>query len=243
MLRALLIDMDGTLCESEEAHRGAFNRAFAEAGLPYAWDEALYGRLLAVKGGRDRLRHFLETAAPRPDDPAGLAVTLHALKTDLFAVAVARGGLKPRPGVTRLMAEARRRGVRLGLVTSATRPTAAPLVRAVLGRELDRAFDAAATGDRVEANKPAPDLYRLALADLALAPEACVAIEDDGAGLAAATGAGIATLVTPSAYGPKSGFAGALAVVPDLEAGPEGPVTLAWLEGRLAAAPSEGRTL
>lgn len=237
MLKALLIDMDGTLCESEEAHRRAFNAAFAQAGLPWRWEPGPYRELLAVKGGMDRLRHFLETAEPRPDDPAGLAATLHALKTELFGVTVARGGLSPRPGVARLMAEARRRGVRLALVTSATRPTAAPLVRAVLGRDLDRAFDAAATGDRVAANKPAPDLYRLALDDLGLPPTACIAIEDDGAGLAAATGAGIATVVTPSVYGREEDLSAARAVLPHLDAPPpEGPVDLARLEALLARA-------
>jgi HAD superfamily hydrolase (TIGR01509 family) len=246
VLRAILIDMDGTLCESEEAHREAFNRAFAEAGLPWRWEPEPYRELLAVKGGRDRLRRFLATAEPRPADPDGLAATLHALKTDLFGVLVARGGLTPRPGVLRLMAEARGRGVRLALVTSATRPTAAPLVRAVLGRDLDRAFDAAATGDRAAANKPAPDLYETALSDLGLSPDECVAIEDDGAGLAAATAAGIATIITPSAYGRDEDRSAARAVLSDLgepdapgtalagPAPPEGVADLDWLAALLA---------
>ncbi len=45
-IEALVFDVDGTLAETEEIHRQAFNEAFAAAGLPWFWDEALYGALL-----------------------------------------------------------------------------------------------------------------------------------------------------------------------------------------------------
>jgi phosphoglycolate phosphatase-like HAD superfamily hydrolase len=67
-LRALIWDVDGTLAETErDGHRVAFNRAFAEHGLPWRWDEAHYGELLAVAGGRERLLHDM---AARPEAPA-----------------------------------------------------------------------------------------------------------------------------------------------------------------------------
>jgi len=237
MLQAILIDMDGTLCESEEVHRAAFNRAFVDAGLPYRWVRTQYERLLAVKGGRDRLAHYLRTEAGPglTEDAVVLARRLHARKTAFFTEALAKEGVPPRPGIVRLMAEARAAGVRLVLVTSATLPTATALVNATLGPGGLEGFDGVATGDRVVANKPAPDLYRLALKGLGLPPEACVAIEDDGAGLASARAAGLAVLVTPSTYTEGADFAGAAAVVPHLDAPPpDGPVDLAWL-GRLLA--------
>jgi len=250
MLRAIILDMDGTLCESEEVHRAAFNRAFADAGLAWNWDRDLYGRLLLVKGGVDRLKHYLETAAdPKPGgDPDALARDLHARKTGIFQALVA-AGVAPRPGVVRLMAEARAKGIRLALVTSASAPTATALVRGTLGPDGLDAFAAVCTGDRVARNKPAPDLYRLALDALSVGAADCIAIEDDRAGLASALGAGIAVVVAPSGYSAAEDFSGARAVVTHLgdpgdpgaagmavlgPAPPGGIVDVAWLDRLLA---------
>jgi len=242
MLRALILDMDGTLCESEEVHRRAFNGAFARVGLTWDWDRDLYGRLLLVKGGVDRLKHYMETEAdPKPaGDFGSLARELHARKTEIFKEWVA-AGVPPRPGIVRLMAEARDKGIRLGLVTSASVPTATALVRGTLGPEGLDAFAAVCTGDKVAHNKPAPDLYKLALEELGLPPEACIAIEDDRAGLASADGAGVAVVATPSGYSASEDFSSARAVVTHLgepgdpctalrgPAPPGGVVDVAWL--------------
>lgn len=256
MLRAIILDMDGTLCESEEVHRAAFNRAFAEAGLGWEWTQALYGRLLRVKGGVDRLRHYMETEAdPAPaGDPDALARDLHGRKTRIFERLVA-AGVAPRPGVVRLMAEARAKGVRLALVTSASVPTATALVRGTLGPDGLGAFAAVCTGDRVARNKPAPDLYRLALRELEelnVGAAECIAIEDDRAGLASAAGAGIAVVVAPSGYSAGEDFAGARAVVTHLgdpgdpatalrgPAPPSGVCDVAWL-ARVLSGPGAAR--
>jgi HAD superfamily hydrolase (TIGR01509 family) len=247
MLRAIILDMDGTLCESEEVHRRAFNRAFAEVGLTWDWDRDLYGRLLRVKGGVDRLKHYMETLAdPRPaGDLDAQARELHGRKTGIFKQLVAEG-VPPRPGVVRLMDEARDAGIRLALVTSASVPTATALVQGTLGADGLAAFAAVCTGDKVAHNKPAPDLYRMALKELGLPPEACIAIEDDRAGLASATGAGVAVVATPSGYSAGEDFSGARAVVSDLgnpgrpcraiagPAPPDGVVDVAWLGKVLA---------
>ena len=60
MLEAIIFDVDGTLAETEEIHRAAFNRAFEEAGLGWHWSERLYGELLKVTGGKERIAHFIE---------------------------------------------------------------------------------------------------------------------------------------------------------------------------------------
>lgn len=70
-LKALLFDLDGTLAETEELHREAFNRAFAEAGLPFRWDRALYGELLWTAGGRERIATFLGRCGDCPSFPPG----------------------------------------------------------------------------------------------------------------------------------------------------------------------------
>ncbi len=59
-IKAIIFDVDGTLADTEEGHRQAFNKAFAEAGLNWHWDLDLYDKLLAVTGGKERIRYFLD---------------------------------------------------------------------------------------------------------------------------------------------------------------------------------------
>jgi len=204
-LRALLFDLDGTLADTERlGHRPAYNRAFKKLGLPFRWGPKLYRKLLRQPGGQERLLHYLERYQPdlgeqQPiveADPRGWTKAVHALKSRYFRRLVRRGRVPLRPGVARLMAEAKADGLRLAIVTSASRATLKPILRHSLGAELVRQFDVLVCGEDVAHKKPAPDLYLLALARLDLAPRQCVAIEDSEMGLAAATTAGIATVVT-----------------------------------------------
>src|SRR5660397_259366 len=57
-LQALIFDVDGTLADTESAHRAAFNQAFAEAGKDWFWDEALYTLSLIHISEPTRLRRI-----------------------------------------------------------------------------------------------------------------------------------------------------------------------------------------
>jgi len=216
MLRALLFDFDGTLAETERfGHRVAYNRAFAQLGLDWEWGEALYGRLLAVAGGKERVLHFIEhDRPPMPPgaDPRQLSAEIHRAKAEQFATL---GPLIPlRPGVLRLVREAHAAGVRVAIVTTAAEAG----VAAVLGAhpELAALVGLIAAGDVVEKKKPAPDIYLWALARLGLAAGDCVAIEDSAIGLHAALAAGVPALVTVSDYSAGETFDGAAAVLSSL---------------------------
>jgi len=204
-LRALLFDLDGTVADTERlGHRPAYNRAFKKLGLPFRWGPKLYRKLLRQPGGQERLLHYLKRYQPdlgeqrqaAESDPQGWIAAVHALKSRYFRRLVRRGHVPLRPGVARLMAEARAEGLRLAIVTSASRATLAPILRHSLGADLVGSFDAVVCGEDVQHKKPAPDLYTLALARLDLAPRQCVAIEDSEMGVAAAVAAGVATVVT-----------------------------------------------
>ncbi len=213
-LEALIFDVDGTLAETEEWHRHAFNAAFDAAGLGWRWDQALYGRLLEVTGGKERIRHH---AAQRGEAVDAAAVArLHADKTAHYVASVEAGAVALRPGVARLLHEARAAGLRLAIATTTTPENVSALLRATLGSDAAGLFECIGAGDVVSAKKPAPDIYRFVLDRMGLAPGGCVAFEDTPNGLQAALGAGIATVVTTSLYGGTAGFEDALLVVDGL---------------------------
>ena len=115
MLSALIFDVDGTLADTEEAHRAAFNLAFAEFGLDWQWDEARYTQLLQISGGKERILHYWKAAHPDMRELGGQALAdtvnrLHELKTAAYEAAVNNGAVQLRPGVLALMSEAHEQG-------------------------------------------------------------------------------------------------------------------------------------
>jgi HAD superfamily hydrolase (TIGR01509 family) len=216
VLKAIIFDADGTLAETEECHREAFNRAFADAGLSWHWSEAQYRELLKVTGGKERLAHFIEGMGG-----VGLGVTLvnrliadlHRRKTAIYADMIASGGIGLRPGVTDLIDGALSENIRLAVASTTSRPNVEALLRATLGTRGAAAFEVIAAGDCVRQKKPASDIFMTTLDQLRLAPCDCLAIEDSENGLRAAMGAGLPVLVTPSRYSAGGNFAGAAQVV------------------------------
>ena len=206
MLEALLFDVDGTIAETEDLHRRAFNLAFAEHGLDVRWDADEYRRLLAVPGGKERIAHSLaERRQPRTVD----VTAIHRTKTRRYRELLAAEGVRWRPGVARLMDEAREKGLRLALVTTTTEANLDPLFTPVLGPWWRGRFDAVVAGDAVARKKPAPDLYVEALGRLGVHGAEAVAFEDSRAGVTAARGADLAVVATPSQWLPGDDLSGA----------------------------------
>ncbi|BBF92899.1 HAD-IA family hydrolase [Blastochloris tepida] len=219
-LAALIFDIDGTVSETEELHRRAFNDVFADVGLPWHWDIDLYRDLLDVAGGKERLAHFIATHAESAPDVASRIAELHAAKTARYAALIAGGAARLRPGIARLMRQAEEAGLRLAIATTTSLPNVEALLCATLGPGAVGRFAVIGAGDMVAAKKPAPDIYQYVLDAMALPPGACVAFEDSANGLVAARAAGLPTLVTPSLYTAHQigtgAFEDALATVSDL---------------------------
>ncbi|MHC0052618.1 HAD-IA family hydrolase [Actibacterium sp. D379-3] len=216
-LSALIFDVDGTLAETEEAHRAAFNEVFAAHDLGWHWTMSEYRWLLKTTGGKERMRAWqahLPASAPRLSDDRIAA--LHVEKTARYGAILARGDLALRPGVAALIAAARAAGLKLAVATTTNRPNVEALTRACWGLPADRVFDAIAAGDEVRAKKPAPDVFRLALDLLGLPADACIAFEDSLNGLKSAQGAGLRVIMTPSTYTDDEDHGAATWCVPSL---------------------------
>jgi HAD superfamily hydrolase (TIGR01509 family) len=213
---ALIFDVDGTLAETEELHRQAFNHAFARHGLDWQWDRAVYKDLLRVTGGKERIRAHherLRIAAPLSDVDIA---ELHRIKTAHYAELVETGCCPLRPGVTDLLIAARARGQRLAIATTTSHGNIDALLSRALGKRWAADFDAIVAGDDVRLKKPAPDVYVEILARLKLDASDCVAIEDSANGLIAASRANIPVLITRSMFFRDDDFSQARVVLDDL---------------------------
>ena len=240
MIKALIFDCDGVLVDTErDGHRVAFNRAFELFNIDAHWDVPLYGELLGVAGGKERMRAYFDRYGwpdhARTDEARDeLIRALHRTKTAIGADMIAAGELPLRPGVSRIVDEAIAAGVGLGVCTTSN-PGFIAAVLDLFGPERKARFDFVHAGDVVTRKKPDPEIYELAKRSLGLPVNQCMVIEDSRNGLLAAMGAGLPTLITTSTYTVDEDFTGAVRVVPELGDEPTINVTLADLGERAAA--------
>ena len=181
-LRALIFAVDGTLANTErDGHRPAYNAAFKEVGLSWHWDEKFYGSLLKICGGLERLRYYAEHHDPavnaRPDRDELLA-RIHEIAVRNYQRRLAEGHIRLRSDIGQLICDARTDGVRLAIASSSCEQNIVGLLKTHLGPKADDWFEVIASGDDTPAKKPAPDLYKNALAKLGLPPRDCLAVED-----------------------------------------------------------------
>jgi len=218
-LKALIFDVDGTLAETEEAHRAAFNQTFEKWGLGWHWTEDDYRQLLKTTGGKERMRAHQQTlpnSARRLSDED--IAKLHIEKTAAYGAILASGQLQLRPGVADLITKARAGGLKVAVATTTNTPNVEALCQCCWGKPALEVFDHVAAGDMVKQKKPAPDVFLLALEQLGLPADDCIAFEDSRNGVLSAKGAGLRTLVTPSAYTDQDNFDDADWVIATLEA-------------------------
>jgi HAD superfamily hydrolase (TIGR01509 family) len=251
-MTALIFDCDGVLGDTErDGHLPAFNATFEHFGLPVRWSVDDYGRLLKIGGGKERLATLFDdpdvvkaAGSPSTDEErAQVVAAWHRYKTKTFTDLIAAGVVPPRPGVRRIISEALRAGWTVAVASTSAEASVHAVLTGAVGAEVAARVPVFA-GDVVPRKKPDPAVYELAVHQLGLVRDHTLVIEDSSNGLLAATGAGLATVVTVSGYTRAEDFTGAALVVsslgdPDGEQlevladpwsiGPAGALTLAEL--------------
>ncbi|PZU53463.1 MAG: haloacid dehalogenase [Thauera sp.] len=218
-LDALIFDVDGTLADTEEAHRTAFNLAFEQLGVGWKWSRTDYRRLLSTTGGKERIARHIASLDLTESERAELVARIpqmHADKTRFYSSVVRDGAVPLRPGIARLLDEAATTGCRLAIASTTTAVNIDALLHATLGARALDLFGVIACGDQVAAKKPAPDIYLLALQHLGVRADHAIAFEDSANGLRAATAAGLWTVVTPTFWTEDHNFDDAGLVLPQL---------------------------
>jgi HAD superfamily hydrolase (TIGR01509 family) len=211
-VKAIIFDVDGTLSETEEAHRQAFNKAFVEFGLPWKWSQVLYAELLKTTGGKERMAAYVSDHLNGTPDTENIA-EIHKRKTVLYGEMIDCGMADLRAGIADLIIDAKKSGVRVAVATTTNRPNVDRLAEACFGHPASEVFEVIAAGDEVQNKKPAPDVFNLAVKGLGLDPAECVGLEDSRNGLLSCNGAGVPCIVSPGVYTLGSDFSEAAAVI------------------------------
>jgi len=210
--QAILFGSIGTLVETSELQRQAFNQAFKEAGLDWSWDPDEYRKLLKSSGGEQRIKDYADTKGKDVD-----ATALHRRKTAIFDKAMISDGLSLRDGVSDVVKRAKDNGIKLAFVTTTSRDNVDAIFMA-LGDSLGRDdFEFVGDASVTTAGKPHPDIYTAALDALGVDATACVAIEDTGVSAKSPLAAGIETVGFAGEYADRDDYDAAVRVVDALE--------------------------
>lgn len=215
-LKALIFDVDGTLANTERnGHLVAFNLAFEKLGLNWHWSNELYCQLLKVTGGQLRIKYYIKNYKPefKCDAIDVFVKETHALKTKIYTYLMDAGDIPLRTGVTRLLNEARKAGLRLAIATTTTPINVDSLIANTLGRDTLAWFEVIGTGDVVSNLKPAGDIYHWVIEKMNLKADECIAFEDSHNGIVSATNANLKTLVTINEYTESHSFEDAMVVL------------------------------
>ena len=219
-LKALIFDVDGTLADTEmNGHRVAYNRAFVQLEVGWNWSEVIYGKILTVSGGKERMKYFVKNY--QPNIPADtnldeLIAKIYSTKTQIFKEMLLTGLIPLRNGVERLFKEARQAGIRLAIATTTAPSNVQYLLTSTLGEESLEWFDIIAAGDIVDNKKPSGEIYQLVLDEMGWLANECVAFEDSENGCLSARDASLPVIITATAYTRDEPFIGADLVLDQL---------------------------
>jgi len=214
-IKAIFFDQDGVIIDTErDGHRVSFNMIFKEFGYGFEWDVDYYQELLQVAGGKERMKHHLNTRGfgkeVKPEEVDELIKSMHKRKTALFIELIESGQLPLRPGIHRFMKEAMSAGLLLGVCTTSNEQAANAIAYKILS---DIKFNFVLAGDIVSKKKPDPEIYNLGLSKANLKSEEVIVIEDSRNGVLAGKAAGMRVVATTNLYTEKEDLSNADLIV------------------------------
>ena len=198
-LRGIIFDVDGTLADTEEIHRIAFNRTFQEFDLDWHWSEEKYVELLSISGGKERMANFgsaFQQEFRTEKEFLTLISDMHKRKSTIYRQVLSEKKINFRPGVLRLIEELINANISLNIATSSSLENVDTLLKYNLGSEWIKLFDVVESSDTTKEKKPAPAVYKNVLRRSSLNVEQVIAIEDTQNGLMAAVLASLKTIIT-----------------------------------------------
>ena len=216
---ALIFDVDGTLAETGELHRTSYNLAFRDLGVKWEWTPSLYARLPDKVSARDKLSYFVCHFLGQADTVLSAAAVLDhiaTIKGNYFAQMIENGAAALRPGVARLIRDARHAGLPIAIASLSPRQDFEHLLQAHLGIEVLSQFKTVVTQETLPKGATRRDAYRAALAGLRMPADRVVAIDDADAGARAAKSVGLQVIATPGVYTASGKFDSADLVISDL---------------------------
>ena len=217
-LKAVIFDVDGTLANTEEAHRKAFNACFKEYGLDWEWSVELYTQLLRVTGGKERMRFYITDFLRESvsDEMYDQIKKMHLRKNEIYHQLIAEKQVPLRTGIERLIKEIRDSDVALCIATTTSPENVTALLSNTLGLDAETWFDCIGSGDVVPNKKPEPDIYEYVLKQLGINASQAIALEDSYNGVRSTRAIDLFTIVTPNNYTAHESFVDAELVVKNL---------------------------
>jgi beta-phosphoglucomutase-like phosphatase (HAD superfamily) len=209
--KAILFGSIGTLVETSEIQRKAFNQAFSEAGLDWIWAPDEYNTMLKKSGGINRINDYATFR--------GIGVNAHELhtrKTEIFDNMMNEETTTLRPGVDNLISYAIDNDIRLGFVTSTSEANIDAIFMSLNGQIKRSDFNFIGNDKIISQPKPNSEIYLKALSELNLSEDECIAIEDTEVSMRSAIHANLKCIAFPGALAHDNNFSNAHLVTYDL---------------------------
>jgi len=231
-LQLFISDLDGTIVETEDYHRLAYNALFQELGIKKKWSRQEYTDRLQTMGG-NKMREVFSWLDLPDEEYEKTKNQLYDRKTnfyvDLITADLNSGKLGLRPGIRRFFNELKEAEIPIAIATACVGWAAELVVKAALGEEFLSSLACLCGGESTSRHKPSPDIYLLVAEKSMLKANSCAVLEDTWHGMTAAKDAGMICITTPSEFALKHNFSRADLLLQDLET--PSPFTVERLKG------------
>jgi HAD superfamily hydrolase (TIGR01509 family) len=205
-IRAVVLDLDGLMLDTEGMSQAAWRKTLAEWG--FSITDGQYRQLIGINVADEEGKMRAWYGADIP------FAAIYARKLAVVDGMIAAGGIPQKTGLAAFLAAVESLGLRKAVATSTAKRRAAYKLRLA---GVPDGFDAVAGGDEVERGKPAPDVFLLAARRMGIPPAECLAFEDSDPGVHAARTAGMRVVIIPDRKPPApEAAAAAWKILPSL---------------------------